>query len=162
MGSAFPKITYGFTTNLAWKNFDFSLFLQGVSGAKLFHAFKQSTLNGSEQGYNRWDKILDAWSPTNTGSDIPKISASDKNKNFQTPSDWYLESGDYLRIKSVLLGYTFAKMPFNGSLRAFVSADNLLTFTNYSGMDPEVGGVGLDGGQYPLSRIYTLGLKLKF
>ncbi len=162
MGSAFPKITYGFTTNLAWKNFDFSLFLQGVSGAKLFHAFKQSTLNGSEQGYNRWDKILDAWSPTNTGSDIPKISASDKNKNFQTPSDWYLESGDYLRIKSVLLGYTFAKMPFNGSLRVFVSADNLLTFTNYSGMDPEVGGVGLDGGQYPLSRIYSLGLKLKF
>lgn len=162
MGSAFPKLTYGFTTNLSWKNFDFSLFLQGVSGSKLFHAFKQSTLNGSEQGYNRWDKILDAWSPTNTDSDIPQISASDKNKNFQTTSDWYLESGDYLRIKNVLLGYTFSKMPLNSSLRVFISAENLLTFTKYSGMDPEVGGIGLDGGQYPVSRIYSLGFKLKF
>jgi hypothetical protein len=53
-------------------------------------------------------------------------------------------------------------MPFNSSLRVFVSADNLLTFTKYSGMDPEVGGIGLDGGQYPLSRIYSLGVKLKF
>ncbi len=161
MGSAAPKLTYGFTTNLAWKNFDFSMFLQGVSGVKLFHAFKQSTLNGSEQGYNRWDKILDAWSPENTGSNIPRISASDKNQNFQTASDWYLEDGDYLRIKSVILGYTFKNMPFKSSLRIFVGADNLVTFTKYTGMDPEVGGIGLDGGQFPLSRIYTFGLKLK-
>lgn len=161
MGSAAPKLTYGFTTNLAWKNFDFSMFLQGVSGVKLFHAFKQSTLNGSEQGYNRWNKILDAWSPENTDTNIPRISASDKNMNFQTASDWYLESGDYLRIKSVIIGYTFKNMPFKSSLRVFVGADNLVTFTKYTGMDPEVGGIGLDGGQFPLSRIYSFGLKLK-
>ncbi|TDQ07109.1 TonB-linked SusC/RagA family outer membrane protein [Pedobacter metabolipauper] len=161
-GSAFPKITYGFTTNLNYKNFDFSLFLQGVAGVKLFHAFKESTLNGAEQGYNRWNKILDAWSPENPGGTIPRIRANDPNKNFQQPSDFFLENGDYLRIKNVLLGYTFKKMPWNTNLRIFFSGDNLLTVTKYSGMDPEVGGIGFDGGQFPVSRTYSLGLNLKF
>jgi len=162
MGSAFPKITFGFNTNLAWKNFDMSLFFQGVGGVKLFHAFKQSTLNGAEQGYNRWDKILDAWSETNRNSDIPRISASDPNGNFSTNSDWYLENGNYVRLKNLTLGYTFGKLPQDMALRVYTSADNLLTFTRYSGMDPEVGGIGLDGGQYPVSRVYSVGVKLKF
>ncbi|WP_447642781.1 MULTISPECIES: SusC/RagA family TonB-linked outer membrane protein [Chitinophagaceae] len=162
MGNAFPKLTYGFSVNASWKSFDFSAFFQGVGGVKLFNAFKESTLNAAEQGYNRWDKILDAWSTTNTGSNIPIISATDNNKNFATPSDWYLESGSYLRLKSLILGYTF-KMPFkNSSLRVFFSGDNLLTFTRYSGMDPEVGGIGLDGGQFPVSRVYSIGARLKF
>lgn len=160
MGSAFPKLTYGINANLAWKNFDLSIFFQGVSGVKLFHAFKQSTLNGAEQGYNRWDKILEAWSPENTGASIPRISASDANKNFQTASDWYLEDGDYLRLKNLLLGYTFTKMPWNAGFRVYISADNLLTFTKYTGMDPEVGGYGLDGGQFPVSRTIALGVKV--
>ena len=162
MGNAFPKLTYGFTANVNWKNWDLSVFFQGVSGVKLFNAFKESTLNGAEQGYNRWDKILDAWSPTNTGSNIPQIRANDPNKNFGTISDWYLESGDYLRLKNLLVGYTFAKVPWDGSLRLFFSGENLLTFTKYSGMDPEVGGVGLDGGQYPVSRTISFGAKINF
>ncbi len=162
MGNAFPKVTYGFSANFAWKNWDMSLFFQGVGGVKLFHAFKESTLNASEQGYNRWNKILDAWSTTNTGSDIPRISASDANKNFGTPSDWYLENGDYLRLKTLLIGYTFKKTPWNGTLRLYFSGENLLTFTKYSGMDPEVGGYGLDGGQYPVSRVFSFGAKLNF
>lgn len=160
MGNAFPKLTYGFTVNAYWKNFDFSMFWQGVSGVKLFHVFKESTLNASEQGYNRWDKILDAWSPTNTGSDIPRISATDPNKNFQTPSDWYLEDGDYLRLKSIILGYNFNKFMKNSTLRLYISAENLITITKYSGMDPEVGGVGFDGGQFPVSRVLSAGVKL--
>ncbi|WP_295122961.1 TonB-dependent receptor [uncultured Chitinophaga sp.] len=162
MGTAYPDLTYAFNASATWNNFDISLFFQGVSGVKLFHAFKQSTLNGAEQGYNRWNKILDAWSPTNTGSDIPRISASDPNKNFQTTSDWYLENGNYLRLKNVLIGYTFKPMRWNTGLRVYVSGDNLLTFTKYSGMDPEVGGNGMDGGQFPVSRVYSLGAKVNF
>jgi TonB-linked SusC/RagA family outer membrane protein len=162
MGNAFPKFTYGFNTRLGWRRFDFSMFLQGVGGLKLFHALKESTLNASEQGYNRWDKILSAWSPTNTHSNIPIISASDANMNFQTPSDWYLESGDYLRVKSVVIGYNFPNFIKGGNLRVYVSGDNLVTITKYSGMDPEVGGIGLDGGQFPVSRIYAAGVKLTF
>lgn len=160
MGNAFPKVTYGFTLNASWKNFDFSMFWQGVGGVKLFHAFKESTLNASEQGYNRWDKILDAWSPTNTGSDIPRISANDPNKNFQTPSDWYLENGSYLRLKSLVIGYNFPKLIRNSTLRVYISGENLITITKYSGMDPEVGGIGLDGGQFPVSRVLSAGVKL--
>lgn len=162
MGSAAPKFTYGFTVNLRWKRFDLSMFLQGVGGVKLFHAFKESTLNGSEQGYNRWDKILSAWSPTNTHSNIPIISASDPNNNFGTASDWYLENGDYLRVKSLVIGYNFPQIFQHCNLRVYVSGDNLLTFTRYSGMDPEVGGIGLDGGQFPVSRVYAAGVKLTF
>ncbi|MFT4024008.1 MAG: TonB-dependent receptor [Flavihumibacter sp.] len=162
MGSAFPKMTYGFTLGANWKQFDISVFFQGVSGVKLFNAFKQSTLNGAEQGYNRWDKILDAWSPENTGSNIPKISANDPNKNFQTNSDWYLENGNYMRLKNLLVGYTFKPLPYGIGLRVYFSADNLLTFTHYSGMDPEVGGIGLDGGQFPVSRNLAIGVKLNF
>jgi len=162
MGNAFPKMTYGFSANFAWKNWDMSLFFQGVGGVKLFHAFKESTLNASEQGYNRWNKILDAWSTTNTGSDSPQICASDANKNFGTPSDWYLENGNYLRLKNLLIGYTFKKIPWEGTLRLYFSGDNLLTFTKYTGMDPEVGGYGLDGGQYPVSRVFSFGAKLNF
>jgi len=162
MGSALPKFTYGFTLNLRWQRFDLSMFLQGVGGVKLFHAFKETTLNGSEQGYNRWDKILSAWSPTNTHSNIPRISASDPNANFGTVSDWYLENGDYLRVKSLVIGYNFPQFLQRYNLRIYVSGDNLLTFTKYSGMDPEVGGKGLDGGQFPVSRIYAAGVKLTF
>ncbi|GAO44047.1 SusC/RagA family TonB-linked outer membrane protein [Flavihumibacter petaseus] len=160
MGASFPKLTYGFTANVTWKRFDLSMFWQGVSGVKLFNAFKESTLNASEQGYNRWDKILDAWSPTNTGSNIPRISASDANKNFQTPSDWYLENGDYLRLKSLVIGYNFPKVFKTATMRVYLSGDNLITITKYSGMDPEVGGIGLDGGQFPVSRVFAAGVKL--
>ena len=136
--------------------------MQGVGGVKLFHAFKQSTLNGAEQGYNRWDEILDAWSETNTGSDIPRVKANDPNRNFATNSDWYLENGNYLRLKNLMIGYTFKKLKGIENLRVYISGDNLLTFTKYSGMDPEVGGIGLDGGQFPVSRTYSAGLRLKF
>jgi TonB-linked SusC/RagA family outer membrane protein len=162
MGNAFPKITYGITGNVTWKGFDASLFFQGVGGVKLFNAFKQSTLNGAEQGYNRWDKILDAWSETNKASDIPKIRANDPNRNFATNSDWFLENGNYLRLKNLIIGYTFKNLPGKAGLRVYLSGDNLLTFTKYSGMDPEVGGIGLDGGQYPVARVYSAGLSLKF
>ncbi|WEK38337.1 MAG: TonB-dependent receptor [Candidatus Pseudobacter hemicellulosilyticus] len=162
MGSAFPDLTYGFTANLTWKNFDLSIFLQGVSGVKLFHAFKQTTLNGAEQGYNRWNKILDAWSPENPNSTIPLIRANDPNKNFQRPSDWFLENGNYMRIKNILVGYTFNHIKWTNGLRVYISADNLLTITKYSGMDPEVGGIGFDGGQFPVSRVVAIGAKLNF
>jgi hypothetical protein len=162
MGNAFPKLTYGFSGNMAWKNWDLSLFFQGVSGVKLFNAFKESTLNAAEQGYNRWDKILDAWSPTNTDSNIPIIRVNDPNKNYGTSSDWFLEKGDYLRLKNLLIGYTFNNLPWDGKIKVYFSGENLMTFTKYSGMDPEVGGVGFDGGQYPVSRILSFGANINF
>lgn len=162
MGSAAPKFTYGFSGSLEWKNWGMNIMFQGVAGVKLFNAFKESTLNASEQGYNRSEKILDAWSLTNQNSDIPMIRVNDANKNFGTISDWYLEKGDYLRLKNLLISYTFNKLPWNGKVKVYFSGENLLTFTQYSGIDPEVGGIGLDQGQYPVARIYAIGANINF
>lgn len=162
MGAASPKITFGFTAKLAWKHFDLSLFLQGVNGSKLYNVSEEITLNEAEVGFNRWNKILDAWSPTNPHGTIPRISATDPNLNFQSSSDLYLQNGNYIRLKSLVIGYTFPKIAGISGLRVYFSGDNLITLTKYTGLDPEVGGNGLDGMQFPLARVYAVGAKLTF
>ncbi|WP_055562899.1 hypothetical protein [Hymenobacter sp. AT01-02] len=91
MGNAMPKQTYGLTLNGQWKGFDLSVFWQGVSGVKLFNGYKFATYNAGLQGYNLDRHVLDAWTPQNPDSSIPRLSLNDANKNFSLPSDWYLE-----------------------------------------------------------------------
>jgi TonB-dependent starch-binding outer membrane protein SusC len=168
MGSQLPKITYGLNMGINYKNFDFAMQWQGVYGTKIFNAFKSTTLTASEQGYNMSRDILKAWSSSNMNSNIPVISATDLNKNFQTTSDWFLEDGSYLRLKNITIGYTLPASVFNKlgiddtKLRFYATAENLLTFTKYKGMDPEVGNYGVDVGKYPVSRTFILGLNLNF
>uniref|UniRef100_UPI003EB6DAB7 hypothetical protein n=1 Tax=Cellulophaga fucicola TaxID=76595 RepID=UPI003EB6DAB7 len=93
------------------------------------------------------------------------ISTKDDNKNFGTASSWYLEDASYIRIKNVTFGYTFSSKVMDNlskgsSLRMYVSGENLVTFTKYSGLDPEVGGKGLDIAKYPVAKTFTLGLLL--
>ncbi|MFA6871002.1 MAG: TonB-dependent receptor [Bacteroidaceae bacterium] len=168
MGNAMPKVTYSLAGGLTWKNFTFNMMLQGVSGVKLFNAYKFITLNESLGSFNRSREILQALN--GPSDEVPRISSTDANGNFSTESDYYLEDGDYLRIKNISVGYSFTKL-FNkfsslakrkSTLDLTLSVDNLATFTNYSGIDPEVGGTGLDTGQYPVSRTYSIALKLKF
>jgi TonB-linked SusC/RagA family outer membrane protein len=165
MGNAMPKQTYGLTLNGQWQGFDLSMFWQGVSGVKLFNGYKFATYNAGLQGYNLDRHVLDAWTPENPGSSIPRLSLNDANKNFSLPSDWYLENGSYLRLKNLTVGYTlpaaWSRRVRNGaSLRLYGTVENLVTFTKYSGMDPEIGGVGLDLGTYPVARTFTVGLNL--
>ena len=168
MGNAMPDLTYSLSGGLSWNKFTFSMMLQGVAGVELYNAYKFTTVNESLGSFNRSTEILQA---LNGGTDeVPRISASDPNGNFTTTSDYYLEEGDYLRIKNISLGYDFTNLLTNCSyladrkstLSLTLSVDNLATFTSYSGIDPEVGGKGLDAGQYPVSRVYSLAVKLKF
>lgn len=168
-GSAYPDFSYGFSFNASYKGFDLNLFAQGVKGNKLFNALKYTGLNaGSGQNYNLLKGVLDAWSPTNTGSNLPRISASDANGNFSTTSDFYLESGSYLRLKSATIGYTFPKTLLKAAkisnLRLFATSNNLFTITKYSGFDPEVGmdQYGVDVGRYPQARTFLFGASLNF
>lgn len=166
MGSYQPDFTYSFGLNLDYKGFDMSMILQGVSGAEAFNGYKYTTYNAALQGYNLDSRVLNAWTPTNTNTDIPRISRSDKNNNFGRNSSWYLEDASYLRLKNITVGYNLPVKTMNqliegSSLRVYFSAENLFTITDYSGMDPEVGGKGLDVANYPLSRIFTAGLSLK-
>jgi hypothetical protein len=107
-----------------------------------------------------------AWTPTNTHTSIPRLSASDANGNFGNVSDFYVEDGSYLRIKNVTLGYTIPKAIINKigvrNVRIYADAQNLVTFTKYSGLDPEVGinQNGVDLGLYPQSRIVLIGINV--
>lgn len=169
LGSALPKFSYGLSFNASYKGFDLNLFVQGVKGNRLFNAVKFTGLNASTgQGYNMLADILNAWSPEHTNTNIPRISASDANGNFNTNSDWYLEDGSYLRMKNVTLGYTLpARLTTRAGLnlvRLYVTSNNLFTITKYTGMDPEVGmdHYGIDAGRYPQSRTFLLGLNVNF
>lgn len=166
LGNPFPKTTFSLNTNFRYKGFDMNIFLSGAAGNSVFNAVKYTGLNGSFPGYNLLAESKDAWSPQNTDTKIPVLSATDNNNNFGRISDFYIEKADYLRLKNVAIGYTVKDSWLNGkaNLRFFISAQNLFTITKYSGMDPEVGlnNFGLDLGKYPLSRIYMTGINATF
>ena len=167
-GNSMPKLSYSFNAGFTYKKFSFDMMIQGVAGVHLFNAYKYTTLNESLSSFNRSNKILKALDGPNT--EVPRITMSDPNNNFGTESDYYLENGSYLRIKNVSVSYSFTDLLrklryFNdrrGSFDMTLSCDNLVTITPYTGIDPEVGGTGLDAGQYPVSRTISLALKLKF
>lgn len=167
MGNSMPKGTYAFNAGASWRGLSLSCMLQGVWGVKLFHGIKHNLLNASDN-FNKSNRILKALDgPT---FEVPRISAEDLNNNFATVSDWYLESGDYLRIKNITLSYDFTSLvqrwehlrERGSTLSIAFSIDNVYTFTRYTGIDPEVGGIGMDGGQYPVGRTYSVSLRLQY
>lgn len=168
LGSFMPTVTYGFGASLAWRGFDFNVIFQGIAGNKIFNGFKQIGLTGRQQGGNMLKDILKSWT-YDKNSNIPRLALTDdSNGNFSTPSDFYLEDGSYMRLKNITLGYTLPKSLLsraglrNNNVRFYVSGENLLTFTKYSGFDPEVGNFGIDAGTYPVARIFSLGLNFNF
>jgi TonB-linked SusC/RagA family outer membrane protein len=166
LGSPFPKATYSLNANFRYKGFDMNIFLNAVTGNSVFNAIKYTGLNASFPGYNLLADSKDAWSPTNTDTNIPVLSSTDNNNNFGRISDFYIEDASFLRLRNLSIGYTVKESWLNGKakLRFFVSGQNLFTITKYSGMDPEVGldNFGMDLGRYPLSRIYMTGVNATF
>jgi len=169
IGSPYPGFTYGFTLNLNYKGFDLNVFAQGVHGNKLFNALKYTNMNPSiGTNFNMLKGILNAWTPTNTNTDVTRIISTDANGNYGNASDWYIENGSYLRIKNVTLGYTLPANLTNiahiGAVRLYVTANNLFTFTKYKGYDPEVGmdALGIDAGRYPQAKSVLMGLNVNF
>lgn len=167
-GSAIPKTTFAFTFGFTWKNLSASAMFQGVGGAHAFYIAKFMTLSDVEGNFNRSTEILNAWSKDNPDSNIPRLSKSDPNNNFTNMSDWYLENASYLRLKNLTVSYDLTSLirkwshlnDRNSRLSVYFSGENLCTFTNYSGMDPEVG--GWDAMKYPVSRVYSFGIKLTY
>ena len=168
MGNAMPKTTFAFTLGVTWKKLSISAMFQGVGGAQALYVGKSMLLSDVEGSFNRSAEILNAWSPTNKGSDIPRLSKLDDNKNFTRPSDYFLENSSYLRFKNLTVSYdlsdVFRKWSHlnerNSRLSVYFSGENLVTFTGYSGMDPECG--GWDALKYPVSRVLSVGVKLTY
>lgn len=139
LGSAIPKVYFGMNVGLGYKNFDFSTSLNGVSGNKIFNAIQQGIEGGA--GWDNYAKtLLNRWTPTNTNTDMHRVVIGDPNKNGRV-SDRSFEPGSYLKLASVELGYTFPKEVLSrvkiANLRLYVSGQNVLTFTKYTGFDPD-------------------------
>lgn len=174
LGSFLPKISYGFNYAAKYGNFDFTVFFQGVQGNSVYNGTKVLT-QGMLRLFGAGKEVLNAWSTKNTDTNIPRAVSGDPNNNSRT-SDRFVEDGSYLRLKVLSVGYIvapkslsgFAKGTFN-SVRVYVSAQNLLTITKYTGYDPEVGSrfngalsAGIDYGQFPQPRSFLFGLQVGF
>lgn len=162
-----PDFAYGFNVQSKWKGLSLSLQFQGVAGVEIFNGVKAMTYTGSK-GWNMSRDVLNSFE-YNQNSGIPRLAvAEDPNGNYSKVSDYFLEKGDYLRLKNLNLSYTLPKTFIeniglgNSNVRLFFNGENLLTFTDYSGFDPEVGNLGIDAGRYPVSRMYSLGLNVTF
>jgi len=173
LGSYLPKFTYSLTYNASWRNFDLGVFLQGVQGNKVFNA-ERIIAEGMLRLFNAGTAVLNAWTPSHTNTDIPRAISGDPNQNAR-PSNRWVEDGSYLRVKNLMIGYTIPgallRSLSKGAIsrfRVYISSQNLLTFTNYKGWDPEVGTRrtsltnGIDYGQYPSARSYQVGLQVGF
>lgn len=164
IGSPHPDWFYGITFNAEYKQFDLNLFLQGVQGVDVFNAQKWYTM-APNTTTAKSREILEYWYPGSGINDMFGLNAGSSNNNLRE-STFFIEDGSYLRLKNIQLGYTFKNAKdWWSNLRVYVSAQNLLTLTKYSGLDPEIGGgttnTGLDYGTYPQARVISFGVSLK-
>ncbi|TVZ26139.1 TonB-linked SusC/RagA family outer membrane protein [Gillisia sp. Hel_I_86] len=164
LGSSIPKYTFGLTLNLAYKNFDFLAFAQGAAGNKIFQGLRRLDITNA----NYQTEALQRWTGEGTSNNFPRLSNIDSNNNFSNPSDFYLEKGDYVRLKTVQIGYSFPldiiQQVRLTKLRIYLTGENLVTLTGYTGFDPEIGGgvFGIDRGFYPQAISGLLGVNLQF
>lgn len=176
LGHYLPDFTYGLNVDASYKGFDFTMFWQGVSGNEIFNNLRYHT-EGMTRLFGASDVVLDRWTPSNTNTDVPRAISGDPNRNARASSR-FVEDGSYLRLKNISIGYSIPSAKLDAwsrgtlsKLRVYLSAQNLLTFTDYSGYDPEIGvrtgidsslGTGIDYGQFPAARTIMGGIQLAF
>jgi TonB-linked SusC/RagA family outer membrane protein len=169
IGNPNPKFFGGLNNTVTFKGFDLNIFLQGTSGNDIlnFQRFETFNLNGQN---NQSRDVLNRWTGPGTSNTIPRANTGGGQRIFST---FHVEDGSYLRVRNISLGYTLPtalvqKLPLT-SIRVYVSAQNLMTFTKYTGYDPEVSffgsgsaNQGVDYGAYPAAKTIIAGLNLKF
>ena len=171
IGSPHPKMVYGFNTDFNYKNFDLSLFFLGNAGVEIYNADRMQGIDPTYP-FNMYAETLDRWNGPNTSNTIPRMTTKRNNLNHRT-SDMFIENGSFLRLKNLSFGYTLDEKAASrigvDRLRFYVTGQNVLTFTKYSGLDPELGyandgnrQINVDYAQYPQSRSWILGLNVTF
>ena len=176
IGNAQPKFVYGMTNTVSYKNFDLTVFLQGSQGNKIFNGVRVET-EGLYDTRNQSTATLNRWRKAGDVTDIPGISFLGSTDNSQISSR-YIEDGSYLRFKTITLSYRIKQSWLDqihiSNASVYISGQNLITFTNYSGFDPEVssyGGVsnstdnrnvslGVDYGAYPQAKVFLFGINI--
>lgn len=179
LGNPFPDFTYGGNITLRYKNFDLSILFQGVQGNDVYFLYGNFAYETQLRGFNSYRDILNRWTPDNRNTDIPKVSVDDRNRNRRI-STRFLEDGSYMRIRNLTIGYDLTSLIRGNTIkgwRVYFSAQNLLTLTSYSGLDPEIQAntndtrgynvssdlaVGIDWGTVPAPRIFLAGMNINF
>lgn len=176
VGSSIPKFTAGLNLAAAYKQFDLGMFFQAATGHKIYYQVA-TDIEGFYRSFNITERYYDErWTGPGTSNTQPRASWASKANNTR-PSTRFLEDGSYIRLKNIQLGYTF-NTDVTGrigiqKLRIYVNAYNLLTFTKYPGLDPEMttsnnsagegdAAAGIDWGTYPVARSYNFGVQLSF
>ncbi len=170
IGNANPDFTYGFTNTLTYKGFGLNIFFQGVSGNDIFNATRIET-EAMTDFKSQSSTVLNRWQQPGDITDIPRAVLGDKyNSDLSTR---FIEDGSYLRLKTLSFSYNFnqalIEKSFLSSLKIYFTAENLATFTNYSGYDPEVNAFGssnlvqgVDYGTYPQTKNFIFGINVSF
>ncbi|MCW3114711.1 MAG: TonB-linked outer membrane protein SusC/RagA family, partial [Segetibacter sp.] len=171
-GNPNPDYTFGLNLGAAYKNFDFSAFFYGSQGNDVINYVKWWTdFFPSFQGAKSKDALYKSWTPTNTGATTPIVENVSNFSNNGVPNSYYLEDGSYIRLKSLILGYTIPSSKLSriglNKLRVYFQAANLFTITKYKGLDPELSGsntaFGIDYGNYPNNqKNFNVGVNLSF
>ncbi|MEY3051429.1 MAG: hypothetical protein RLY31_1214 [Bacteroidota bacterium] len=168
IGDPTPNWTYGVNLSLRYGGWDLMLFGQGVAGNEVYNATRRFDLPKA----NFTADALNRWTGEGTSVFFPRLNLNDGdpssgNQNLTRSSDFWVQPGDFFRIKTLQLGYNLSKETAARAgmsrARVYVSANNLLTLTRYKGFDPEIGaGAGVDRGIYPQPRFYLFGLNVSF
>ena len=175
IGNPNPDFTYGLNISFSYKAFDFSTFFFGSKGNDIFNQTKYFTdFPDFFKGGIRKEVATNSWTPTNTGTSIPKLRTTGGFSTDQVTNSYFISKGSYLKNKQMQLGYTVAPRSLSRfgieRLRIYVQAANLFTITKYKGLDPELQsndinntvGFGIDQGNYPHTPAYLLGINLNF
>ena len=166
-GSGLADFEYGMNLRWVWNGFDLSMNWFGTVGAEIFNGNKAAT-----HSFQRHQDLANQWSPSNPTSNIPAFRGdSNEHPNYAGTTDYWLENGDYLRLKQITIGYSLPDDTLErigvSKFRLYLSSQNPLTFTKYEGYDPEIGGNnvarrGIDSSRYPISTTFSLGLRIAF
>ncbi|MEM1327070.1 MAG: TonB-dependent receptor [Bacteroidota bacterium] len=171
IGNPLPDFTLNLNNNFAFVGFDLSVFFQGVFGNEILNLMRRD-IEGQAGLNNQSAAVINRWTTLNPITDVPRPTGSDPNDNRRL-STRFIEDGSFIRLKNVNLGYTVPRKWLERvglqQVRMYVSGQNLKTWTDYSGYDPEVGSFnqnplinGVENGRYPISKSYTFGLNVSF
>lgn len=171
IGNPNPDFTYGINLRVEYKNFDFSTVLYGSQGNDVFNTVKSYTHFYSTYVGAKSNDLLNAWTPENTNTTVPKIESSGSFSSSGIVNSYYIEDGSFLKMRSLIVGYTFRPAALKkvglDKLRLYLQGANLFMLTKYSGLDPEISGssanFGIDYANYPNNqKNFILGLNLSF
>jgi len=171
MGSPHADFTYGLNLMFGYKGFDVTAFFYGSQGNEIFNYNKWWVdFWPSFQGQKSTDLLNNSWTPSNTGADVPKASNKSNFSTNTVSNSYYVEDGSFFRLKNLQIGYTFDKAALGNvfdNLRVYVQGVNLLTFTQYTGLDPELASfndtfMGVDEGNLPATKQFLVGVSLGF